>query len=142
MTTSAFIGAGNVAFGVMAASGSPATYDAMPEVISISGLGAQNDLVDATHFDSTAREYIAGLADGVEVTVECNYVQNNSVQERVIADVAARNTVNCQVTFDFGSPVTTFSFAGVALGWQISPSVDDRQTISFTFKISGSITVA
>lgn len=141
MATSAFIGAGNVTFGV-ATSASPASYDLLPEVISISNVGATNELVDATHFDSTAREYIAGLADGSEVTVECNYVQNNTVQERVIADVAARNTVNCQVTFDFGSPNTTFTFAAVALGWQIAPSVDDRNTISFTFKISGSITVA
>lgn len=141
MTTSAFIGAGNVAFSV-ATVDSPASFDALPEVISISGLGAQNELVDATHFDSTAREYIAGLADGVEVTVECNYVQNNAVQERIIADVAARNTVNCQAIFDFASPQASFSFAAVALGWQIAPSVDDRQTISFTFKISGSITVA
>jgi hypothetical protein len=141
MATSAFIGAGNVAFSV-ATVASPASFDAMPEVISISGLGATNELVDATHFDSTAREYIAGLADGSEVTVECNYIQNNAIQERVIADVASRNTVNCQCVYDFGSPETTFSFAAVALGWQISPSVDDRQTISFTFKISGSITVA
>jgi len=141
MTTSAFIGAGNVAFSV-ASTSSPASYDALPEVISISGLGAQNELVDATHFDSTAREYIAGLADGVEVTVECNYVQNNAIQERIVADVAARNTVNCKAVFDFASPQSSFSFAAVALGWQIAPSVDDRQTISFTFKISGSITVA
>ena len=141
MATSAFIGAGNVTFGV-ATSASPASYDLLPEVISISGVGQTNDLVDATHFDSTAREYIGGLADGSEVTVECNYVQGNAVQERVIADVAARNTVNCQVLFDFASPQASFTFAAAALGWQISPSVDDRQTISFTFKISGSITVA
>ena len=141
MSTSAFIGAGNIAFAV-ATVDSPASYDNLPEVISISGVGATNALVDATHFDSTAREYISGLADGTEVSVECNMVQGNAVQQRIIADVAARNTVNCKVTFDYSSPVDTFSFAAVALGWTINPSVDDRNTISFTFKISGSITVA
>jgi len=141
MSTSAFIGAGNIVFSV-ATVDSPASYDNLPEVISISGVGATNALVDATHFDSTAREYIAGLADGSEVTVESNFVQNNAVQERVIADVAARRTLNCKVLFDFGTPNTSFTFAAVALGWVLNPSVDDRNTISFTFKISGSITVA
>lgn len=141
MTTSAFVGASNVTFSV-ATTASPASYDALPEVISISGVGQTNELVDATHFDSTAREYIGGLADGEEVTVECNLIQNNTIQERIIADVAARNTVNCKVVFDFASPISSYSFAAAALGWTINPSVDDRQTISFVFKISGAITVA
>lgn len=139
MTTSAFVG--DFTFAVATVS-SPASYDTLTECFSISGLGATNELVDATHFGSGgSREYVSGLSDGVEFSVECNYVQNDTVQERVIADVAAKNTVACKVTITDGSPESTLTFSAVALGWQISPAVDDRNTISFTFKISGSITV-
>jgi len=34
-----------------------------------------------------------------------------------------------------------YTFAAVALAWVLNPAVDDRNTISFTFKISGDITV-
>ena len=140
MTTSAFVGDFTVG---VATVDSPASYDSLPEVISISGLGATNELIDATHFGSNgSREYISGLADGVEISVESNYVQNNVIQERVISDVAAKNTVNVQVTVTDGSPNTTFTFAAVALGWTLNPAVDDRNTITFVFKISGAITVA
>lgn len=140
MSTSAFVG--DFTFSV-ATVDSPASYDALPEVISISGVGQTNEQIDATHFGSAGnREYIGGLADGVEITVECNYIQNNAVQERIISDVAAKNTVNCKLTATDSSPQSSFSFAAAALGWTINPAVDDRNTISFTFKISGAITVA
>jgi len=140
MTTQAFVGDFTVG---VATVDSPASYDTLPEVISISGLGATNELIDATHFGSGgSKEYISGLADGVEITVECNYIQNNTVQERVISDVSSKNTVNVQVTVTDSSPQSTFSFAAVALGWTMNPAVDDRNTISFVLKISGAITVA
>jgi hypothetical protein len=59
---------------------SPLSFDSIPEVVSLSGLGKTNPLVDVTSFDSAAREYIAGLADGTEITMECNYLPGNTVQ--------------------------------------------------------------
>jgi hypothetical protein len=140
MATSAFVGDFVVAAATV---GSPAAYDNLPEVISISGLGQTNELIDATHFGSAgSREYISGLADGSEMSVECNYIQNNVIQERIIADVKAKRTINLKVRVTDGSPETVYTFAAVALAWVLNPAVDDRNTISFTFKISGDITVA
>jgi len=71
MTTEAFVG--NV-FLHRGKTGSPAEYERVCQVFSIGGLGATNALIDATTFCSGgSREYIGGLADGAEMTLELNY---------------------------------------------------------------------
>lgn len=122
---------------------SPEVYSTVPEVKSLSGLGKTNPLIDVTSFDSTAREYIAGLADGQEITVECVRVHSSpSVQDAFIADVDNKVTRNFQILLTDGTTQFTYSFAGVCLSWAITPSFDDAAMISYTLKISGAITVA
>jgi hypothetical protein len=141
MTTSAIVG--GFTFKRQHVSGSPLTYVEVPEVISVSGIGATNDLVDATSFASAgSREYIGGLSDGQEVTIECNYVANSAQQEAFIAGVAAKETGNFQVVVTGASPNVTFTFAAAYISWSVNPSVDDRDTITFTIKISGAVTIA
>ena len=122
---------------------SPESYTAIPEVNSLSGLGRTNPLVDVSSFDSTGREYIAGLADGTEITMECNFLPGNAVQDAIIADVEAGNNFLFQVvaTNPVDSAVDTFAMTVTALGWELQPSFDEKNTVVFTFKISGSITI-
>lgn len=123
--------------------GGPETFSAVGEVISLSGMGKTNDLIEATSFDSgSSREYIAGLADGQEITVECNYLPNNAEQSSLIADVDAGVNRNVQVVITDGVTPKTFAFAVTCLSWVINPAVDDRNTITFGLKISGDITVS
>lgn len=141
MATAAIVG--GFSFKRQAASGSPITYVTVPEVVSISGLGAQNELVDATSFDSAgSREYVGGLADGQEVSIECIYVPNSVQQEAFIAAVAAKATSNFKVTVTSSSPNVNFAFAAANIGWSVAPSVDGVDHITFTIKISGAITVS
>jgi hypothetical protein len=140
MTTLALVGAFSLKRQHVA--GSPITYTEVPEVISVSGLGQLNELIDATHFSSGGvREYISGLADGVEFTVECNFVPNSTQQEAIIAGVVAKADGNFQLVCTGSSPNVTLTFLAVYLGWTINPSVDNRNTVSFTFKISGPVTI-
>lgn len=141
MTTSAFVGGFILAR--QHTSGSPITYVTVPECFSISGIGITNDLVDATHFGSGgSKEFIGGLADGEEVTIECNYVANSAQQEAFMTGVVAKSTGNFQVTQTTSSPNTSFTFAAAYISYVINPSVDDRDTITFVVKISGAVTVA
>lgn len=121
---------------------SPTQFTAVEEVFALTGLGKVRELVDATHFASGGnREYIGGLADGVEITVECNYVPGATVQQAMIAAVNAGENRNFRVVESLESPDTVYAFVGSPLGWTINPSVDDRNTLTFTVKISGDITV-
>jgi len=122
---------------------SPEVYSTSSEVKSLSGLGSTNPLIDVTSFDSTAREYIAGLADGQEISVECVRVHSSpSTQDALIAIVNSKTTRNFQLTLTDGTTAIIYTFAGVPLSWAITPSFDDASMISFTLKISGSIVVS
>ncbi|RLA58683.1 MAG: hypothetical protein DRQ89_15085 [Epsilonproteobacteria bacterium] len=117
-------------------------FNQMLEIISLSGLGKVNPLVEVTSFDSTVREYIAGLADGTEVTMEANYLPADTEQQGLIADVDAGLNRNFEILITDGVTPLTYSVTFTCLGWVINPSYDDRNTITFTLKISGAITVA
>jgi hypothetical protein len=137
---------GGITFSRQNISGSPYAYDDLEEVKSISGLGKTNPLIDTTSFDSTAREYIAGLADGQEISVECVRVHTaGNNQDDLVTDVdnGTTSTFRLVVTDSSVSPnlTNTYTFSAVCLSWAISPSYDDANMISFTLKISGDITV-
>jgi hypothetical protein len=119
-------------------------YTAVEEVFSVSGLGKTNQQVDVTNFDSPAgtMEYIAGLADGEEITVEANYLPAGTQQIAMMAAVDAGANRKFQVTYTKVSPNKTFTFTGTPLSYKIVPSATDKNTIQFTVKVSGDITRA
>ena len=121
--------------------GGPEAFTVIEEVTGLGGFGSTNPLIDVTSHDSTAREYIAGLADGSELSIECNRIHTAAnVQDDLIADVIAKVTRNFQITLTDGSVNKTYDFAGVCLSQIITPSFDDKNTIAFTVKITGAIT--
>lgn len=124
--------------------GSPISYTRMCDVFSISGLGETNALVETTTFCSNGnREYIGGLADGAEITIEANYDDSDSDLVQLITDAKNKVLHDYRVVVeDGGSPQTNLTFEAIPLSWTLNPSVDDRNTISFTYKISGPITIA
>lgn len=138
MTTNAFSSGITVSLGDAA---SPEVFTAIEEAFDISGLGETKELVEATHFASGgSKEYIAGLADGDEFTISCNKVQGATQQAAM--RTAAGATRNFQVAVTDGTTAETYAFAGVILGWGLGPAIGDRNTIEFTVKISGGITIS
>lgn len=128
--------------------GSPEAFDKVCSVFSISGLGLTNDLVDATTFCSAGvKEYIAGLADGSQITLGCNFRADGSdedlTQRAMRADVAARAIRSFELAADGdldGVDNTRFSFEAVCVGWSLAPSPTAKNAINFVIKISGPIT--
>lgn len=141
MTTVAYTSGVTVKFSDNA---SPEVYTAIEEVSSIDGLGQTNELIEATHFASGGvKEYIAGLADGDEVTLECNKVNTaSSIQTDVITAVEGKVSHNLQVTLTDGTVAEVYTFLWVPLSYKIGPNVADKNGITFVGKISGTITRA
>ncbi len=123
---------------------SPPVSTALEQVTDISGLGVTNDLVEHTNFDSPSdtKEFTAGLAEGDEFTVECNYVPSATGQEMVMTAVDSGATRAFLASYTKVSPDKTFSGSVVCLGYTPVPSVGDINKISFTFKITGAVTRA
>lgn len=118
--------------------GGPEVFTALEEISDFSGFGEMLELIDVTHFGSGgSKEYIAGLGDGKEFTVACNYVLD--APQQVFAKGNKGNKGNVRLHFSDGTNTETFDFQVVYLGWELAPSNSDKNTISFTFKISGGI---
>jgi len=141
MTTNAMIS--NLLVEVAAAVVSPQTYDTLEEVIDFPSMGETAPLEDVTHFQSTSREYIGGLPDGDEFTIQCNRVHTaSSTQTKMETYKALTKLFRVTETDTAVSPITTkvHTFSAVVLGWSYGPAVGSRATISYSCKITGGVT--
>ena len=109
------------------------------EVTDLSGLGMTNELVDVTNWDSgNSREFLGGLKDGKEFTLGCNFVPAAAGQ--IIAMVAAE--AGASRGFEVAqtvSPNKKWTGTVVCLGYELVPSQEEGNSLSFTFKISGTL---
>jgi len=119
---------------------SPEVFTTVYEVVSIGDFGAENDLVEATHMLSTSKEYIYGLADGVELPVVVNYKSTDTTHTGLLTDQSSKVTRNFKITLPTGLGGTSFSFAALVKGWRLSFMPNEVVHASFTLKLSGSIT--
>jgi hypothetical protein len=135
----------------LASGGSPPTFAAMCEAFGISGIGESNEQIDSTDFCSGGvKEYIAGLADGSEITIELNFMAKAGIeakmeiQRQLIQAVKDKAILEFQLRCDGdGDGVTdlTFHFAATALSWTLNPSPSAKNAISFGVKITGGVDI-
>lgn len=127
MTTSAAIGYGS-SFGIYNGS----TYDDVAEITSITWPGYSRDAIDATNMDSpdTFREYIAGLMDAGEATIEMNFVPSSS--DVIIAAMVA-GVGQFKITAASGVNIV---FSAIVTGYEPQAPVDDKMSASATFKVT------
>ncbi|WP_144394837.1 phage tail tube protein [Pleionea sediminis] len=115
------------------------SFERVPEILSVSGLGSTNAEYDTTNWDSDAKEYIAGLSEGNEMTIEMNRLLDSQEQNMLIADVENRAKRNFRLTMDDLVQTETFAFTLTLKSWSVSPNKEDKHTLSITGKISGKI---
>lgn len=114
---------------------SPQVYSDIEEVISVGGLGTVGEDLDVTNFDSTdgQREFIAGLSEGNEVTVEMNDIAGT----QQAALIAAKGTNrHFQALWTKHSPNRTVTFIASVKGYEYVPSTTEQNKLTVTLKIS------
>ncbi|QUS40575.1 phage tail protein [Tardiphaga alba] len=136
MATEARIG-----YGTLFKSGSPLVT--LAEVTSITPPGMSRDSVDASHEQSPGawREFIAGMKDGGEVSLELNFVPGGTAAASMMAEFDLDGpdaAIQRVIEFPDGS---TFSFTGILTGFEPDSPLDDKMTASSTFKVSGKPTL-
>lgn len=118
---------------------SPQVYTTIAEVLRCGPIGSTNPEVDVTNLDSTAKEYIAGLADGNNVEFEMNWIAGNTQQEQLRTDQAAGNTINLKMVWQT-SPNTIAQFDLVLLNFELGETTPEQQvTAMASGRITGSI---
>lgn len=98
------------------------------------------DEIETTHQESPGgqKEFIAGLTDNGEVTVEMHWVPGNSSDVLLKAIRASRETV--QIEFLAPGMTEPEIYAGFCKGWNRTSPVNSQMMGEATFRISGQIT--
>ena len=121
--------------------GGPETFTRIGECISVPETGEERPLVDVTYSDATAREYIGGIPDGMELDMEFNYDSANAQIAALITDCKNNTNRNFQITVPAAS-TKTLAFAATCLKWGIRNGIGEQQIFTFKCKITGSVTIS
>ena len=115
----------------------PETFIAFAEVTNISPPELSVDSVETTHLTSPgrAREFMPGLQDPGEVSIDFNYRPGGSVEDAIRAKIAAGTLANYRIVFPNGA---YFQFYGFPTSFTPGEtSNDDKLTASASYKLSG-----
>lgn len=141
MTTSARIG-----YGTLFKTGdgaSPETFTTLAEVTSITPPSIARDTIDASHEQSPGawREFIAGMKDGGEVSLDLNFVGAGPALLALTAELdldGSSAVKNREIVFADGS---MFAFAAILTGLEPDAPLDDKMSATATFKVTGKPTL-
>lgn len=135
MTTAASIGYGSL---LEISTDGGSNWDEIAEVFSITPPSSAVDIVDVTHMQSPGRdrEFILGLNDPGEASMELNFVPGSATDDMLLDIKAAYEPVKCRITWP-NSVVWTFD--GLLTGYEPAAPNDDKMTATVTFKVTGSV---
>ena len=107
------------------------------EVTSISSPNLSADTIDVTTHGSTGRyrEFIQGLRDGGEITIEGMY--NTSSSATIVAQLNTSATVTATVDLPTTPSTTRFTASVICTAFSSEAPVDGAISYSATFKVSG-----
>lgn len=116
------------------------SYVAMTNLKDISGPEITAETIDVTTHDSADHfnEFLAGIADGGEVTFDVEFDPTSAAHETLWNDVAARQLHNFKLILPGGSgSVGNIAFAGLLTKIGIGAPVKGSLMAPVTIKVSG-----
>lgn len=128
---------GKIGFGVdFQRSDGAGGWDSVGELVDITPPGISKETVDATHMLSPERwrEFIAGLKDGGEFSIDVQYDPANATTAAFIADVASDDPEDYRIAFPGG---TNWDFTAIATGFEPGVPMADKMVLTFTGKVTG-----
>jgi hypothetical protein len=144
MATNKKIGKKNL-FQLFDTSVSPAAWVTVAEVGNITPPSFARDTQDATHTESpdNYREFISGLRDAGEISVELGFVPDSNTTDLILASLNSDDLQQVRVLFADGvqtgnpPPCSRFEASGFITGFPIEAPMDAPMSATITFKISG-----
>lgn len=121
-------------------------FTTVAEVLDITGPSIERDDIDTTSHDVTDgfRTFIAGLADGGEVSFDIQYTPGNATHNENTRGLTALALNGLVVNWRIVLPVTPtkrWNFAGFVSGFEPGFPVGDKMNGSVTIKITNKPTI-
>lgn len=119
--------------------GGSETFTTIGEVTNIKGPSEKAAGIDVTSFDSTGKEFIAGLPENGELTFDINFIGSDAQQQGLRTDLRAGTLRNFKLILnDHATTPTTIAFAAIVTGApEISGGVNAAVKGSCSLQISG-----
>lgn len=119
---------------------SPAVWDELAEVFSVSGPGKSRETIDVTSFSSTGgyREKIAGLRDAGTITFTMNF--RRDTYELLNADFESDDKKAYRIILG-DKTQTTLEIEGLVSELPLTVPEGDRVTVDVTIEISGQVNI-
>jgi hypothetical protein len=121
-------------------SGSPATFTDFCAVTDAGQIGESSPQIDVTSLCDEARTYRAGLADGSQINLKCNFLQGDATIRALYQAYKTKTRQVFRLKVDDTSPEEYFEFNATVLGWNVTAPVGAKAEVTFTLKISGGVT--
>lgn len=121
--------------------GSPPSFSNFCAVFDSGSIGENKPQIDVTSLCDAARVYRAGLADGAQITLKCNYLSGDSVILALYQAFKNHTVEVFRLLADDTSPPEAFQFHATILGWNVITPVGAKAEVNFVLKITGSVTV-
>ena len=105
------------------------------EVTSISGPGMTRDTIEVSHMESPsgAKEFVGGMTDAGEVTIEMNFLPANSTQKDFAAELYSGTADSYSIVW----ADATWTFTAFCTGLDPTGGVGTALTATATFKLTG-----
>lgn len=117
---------------------SPNVMITVGEITSIKPPSVSRDAVDATHSESPEgwREFIAGLKDGGEASVDLNFVPGGAGITMLLRELGVDTVTACAITLPT-TPAYSWTFDAILTGFEPDIPIDDKMSATATFKVTG-----
>lgn len=110
-------------------------YVVVAEVFAITPPNETRPTIDATHYGSTAAEFIMGLPNFGECQFSMNFIPSSPSEDMILA-LPSTTSAPIQITWPNG---VTWSFNGIRSGYVPAAPLDNRMTAQVTFKVTGTV---
>ena len=114
-----------------------ASFATIANVKSWSGPSTENPEIDVTTLQSTAKEFVGGLVDYGELTLELNFDPNNASHQQLFADMEASPPTVTGWRIQFVDPTINYYWSAFVKSFSISGEVDGVISGSLTLRLSG-----
>jgi hypothetical protein len=112
----------------------PQTMSPIGEVTSVSGFDGQADEIDTTHLQSTAKEYLIGLQDFGNVSLDLNLVPSDVGQTKLRSLKAAAAIGYFSIAL---SSTETAAFSALVKSLPFTNSTNDKVGGSCSLRVTG-----
>lgn len=120
---------------------------ALTKLAEITAVGLPNEQVgevEVTHFESPGRtrEFIPGLSDAGEITIELNWVPGSATDDLITAAKADGKVRSMRVVTPPDDTRQMYTFPGFVRGFERTAPIDDKMSATVTIRVAGAVVQA